>query len=221
MGKTAPHIAILDDHELISASLKVALEADGYPVTVPPLTTLGEVEAALTRNPPEVALLDLDLGDFGRGEDLLPALIACGSRVIIVSGSADYSAAGRCLSAGVRGWVPKTAPFDDLLLAISKEANGEACLSEVQRERLIEAWRMREKNVADSHAPFERLTRREASVLGMLMDGKPVEQIAARSYVSVTTVRTQVRAILTKLGVNSQLEAVAMANRADWVPTFD
>ena len=37
-----------------------------------------------------------------------------------------------------------------------------------------------------------------------------------RSVVSVATVRTQVRGILTKLGVNSQLAAVALAHKLDW-----
>lgn len=50
----------------------------------------------------------------------------------------------------------------------------------------------------------------------MLRCGLAVERIAAESFVSGTTVRTQVRSILLKLGVNSQLEAVALAARAGW-----
>jgi DNA-binding NarL/FixJ family response regulator len=50
------------------------------------------------------------------------------------------------------------------------------------------------------------------------MEGRSVDRIAETSFVSSDTVRTQVRAILTKLGVNSQLEAVAMARRAGWFP---
>ena len=55
------------------------------------------------------------------------------------------------------------------------------------------------------------LTERERSVLTALMEGKSAEQIAAESFVSVCTVRTQIRQVLLKLGVRSQLAAVAHA----------
>lgn len=48
------------------------------------------------------------------------------------------------------------------------------------------------------------------------MDGMTVERIAVESVVSAGTVRTQVKSILAKLGVNSQLQAVALASRAGW-----
>lgn len=211
-----PHVVIIDDHELLSASLKAALEADGYRVTVPPLTGFGEVTDALADCAPDVALLDLDLGDFGSGEDLLPVLLDCGARVIVVSATADAAAAGRCLRSGARGWVPKSASFDELLSAISKEAIGEESLDTSERWRLIDAWRRSQAAEEEALAPFDRLTDRESAVLRMLMDGITVDRIATESYVSVSTVRTQVRSILMKLGVNSQLEAVAKAGRAGW-----
>ena len=211
----APHVAILEDHRLLSASLKAALEADGYQVSVPSLTVFGEVADALAADPPDVALLDLDLGDFGSGEDLLPVLRDCGTRVIVVSSGPD-EAAGRCLRSGARGWVPKSASFDELLSAISKEAAGENSLGPTERERLIDHSRRHHQLTREALAPFQSLTKREADVLGMLMQGIPVDRIAAESYVTVATVRTQVRAILTKLEVNSQLEAVSKANRAGW-----
>jgi DNA-binding NarL/FixJ family response regulator len=55
-------------------------------------------------------------------------------------------------------------------------------------------------------------------VLAGLLAGEPAEAIAHRSYVSLATVRSQIRAILLKLGVNSQLAAVAMAREAGWSP---
>ena len=51
--------------------------------------------------------------------------------------------------------------------------------------------------------------------------GCPAEEIAEAQFVAVTTVRSQVRGILQKLGVRSQLAAVATANRAGWTPPID
>ena len=60
------------------------------------------------------------------------------------------------------------------------------------------------------------LTVRERTVLIHLMRGLSVDEIAAAEIVGVCTVRSQVRCILQKLGVHSQLAAVAMAHRACW-----
>ncbi len=63
---------------------------------------------------------------------------------------------------------------------------------------------------------FARLTEREQFVLSELMEGHGAEDIAKAAFVSISTVRSQIKAILQKLGVNSQLAAVAMARRAGW-----
>ena len=62
----------------------------------------------------------------------------------------------------------------------------------------------------------EQLTTVEADVLRALGPGDSVSRIAEKRVVSEATVRTQVRAVLQKLGVTSQLEAVARARAADW-----
>jgi DNA-binding NarL/FixJ family response regulator len=66
---------------------------------------------------------------------------------------------------------------------------------------------------------FESLTPRERAVLGGLMIGLRPADIARRDFVSVVTVRNQVQAILTKLNVHSQLEAVAAARWSGWEDT--
>jgi DNA-binding CsgD family transcriptional regulator len=66
---------------------------------------------------------------------------------------------------------------------------------------------------------FSDLTSRERLVLSDLIDGYHASAIAERACVSVATVRTQIRSILQKLGVNSQLAAVALARQAGWTLT--
>jgi len=62
----------------------------------------------------------------------------------------------------------------------------------------------------------EWLTCRERAVLRHMVEGLSAEQIAAVDYVTVATVRSQIRSILSKLGVRSQLAAVAYAHRLMW-----
>jgi DNA-binding NarL/FixJ family response regulator len=85
----------------------------------------------------------------------------------------------------------------------------QAVLQQLCRERAEQRARL---------APFLTLSRREAAVLALMMDGHSAETIAATCFVSLPTVRSQIRAILTKLDVKSQLAAVARAYRAGWTP---
>jgi DNA-binding NarL/FixJ family response regulator len=65
---------------------------------------------------------------------------------------------------------------------------------------------------------LDQLTPREREILGCLMGGLTVREIAHRWVVSEATVRTQVKSILSKLEVSSQLAAVGLANQVRWRP---
>lgn len=65
---------------------------------------------------------------------------------------------------------------------------------------------------------FERLSPREQEVLFALMKGQTARDICERDYVSMPTVRSQIHAILSKLGVSTQLAAVVLAYRDGWLP---
>ena len=52
------------------------------------------------------------------------------------------------------------------------------------------------------------------TVLAALMDGKSAEEISSVLFVSVATVRSQIRSVLQKLNVHSQVAAVSIANRS-------
>jgi DNA-binding NarL/FixJ family response regulator len=64
--------------------------------------------------------------------------------------------------------------------------------------------------------PFAVLTEREQFVLAELIEGHCAEEIASDAVVSISTVRSHIKSILQKLGVSSQLAAVALARRAGW-----
>jgi len=80
----------------------------------------------------------------------------------------------------------------------------------------VRAAVLAERDEAARLAPFRQLTPREQAVLAAVVDGVPALEIAQTSSVSEATVRTQIRAVLAKLGVRSQLAAAAAARRAGW-----
>jgi DNA-binding NarL/FixJ family response regulator len=89
-------------------------------------------------------------------------------------------------------------------------------MSKQERERLVARGRAEGEFEREVKARFDLLTTRESEVLGQLMAGRQVSEIARRGFVSESTVRTQVKSVLSKLQVNSQLTAVGLAYRAHW-----
>jgi DNA-binding NarL/FixJ family response regulator len=143
------------------------------------------------------------------------AVLSARDRRVIVYGGDEGEPFFEAVAAGAVGFVSDRANASDFVRAA--EALREGAVSvfpEHTGRRLAQrGWFAAE----DSDAGWERLTRREREVLGGLTLGLRPAEIAQRDFVSVTTVRNQVQAILTKLNVHSQLEAVAMAHRFGWL----
>jgi DNA-binding NarL/FixJ family response regulator len=87
-----------------------------------------------------------------------------------------------------------------------------------EREQLIAHYHSESGRIRGLRSRLDNLTTREREVLAHLMNGQPVRDIARESFVSEATVRTQVKSILAKLDVSSQLAAVGAAHRASWRP---
>jgi DNA-binding NarL/FixJ family response regulator len=210
---------IVEDHELLSATLALALRQLGLEVETTHGPAPEDVVELARQLAPVLVLLDLELGDgLGSGLDLVRPLSAAGAKVVIMSGVTDRARLAACLEAGAMGIVSKTTGFDDLVEAVRRLAEGQAILSENDRQELLADLRAKRSADRQRLAPFEALTSREKAVLAGLVAGESAEEIAARSYVSLSTVRTQIRSILLKLRVNSQLTAVALAREAGWPP---
>jgi two-component system, NarL family, nitrate/nitrite response regulator NarL len=212
-------VLIVEDHALLTEVLALAMRLQGFEEvhTAPPDDTSPETVLALAAEVrPEVVLLDLHLG--GRlGIPMIGPLIDGGARVLILTGSQDRDLLAECLEAGAAGLFDKSQPFDNLMSIISDAAIGLTVLKPSAREELLAELRGRRRDERDRQALFESLSRREREVLMALVDGRSAEDIAASLGVSVATVRTHIQSVLRKLGVNSQLAAVALARRSGWV----
>ena len=214
------HLLIVEDHELLAGTLALALRQEGLDVHTATGPTADAVVDLARTLAPALVLLDLDLGPpLGDGLDLVPDLVATGARVVMVTGVTDRARLGACLEAGASGIVSKAAGFEHLIAAVQHAADGRAVMGDDERQALLAAARARRRAEEERLRPFRALTPREQAVLARLVAGESAETIAARSYVSLATVRSQIRSVLLKLGVNSQLAAVALAHDAGWPAT--
>lgn len=215
-------VLIVEDHVLFAESLELALTLEGYDARRLPLPTssaaTGQLLAAALRLRPRIVLLDLDLGSFGDGVRLIHPLAASGANVVVVTASSDRSRWGECLRFGARKTMSKTQPLNEILSVVRRIHQGLPVADAQERENLLRLWEAQRKTVEEQRRRLDRLTPREREVLARLREGTPVRNIARESVVSEATVRTQVKSILAKLGVSSQLAAVGLAHNAGWRP---
>jgi DNA-binding NarL/FixJ family response regulator len=210
-------VVIVEDHELLASSLALALRQLGLEVETVAGPTVADVVGAVRRLAPVLVLLDLHLGPrLGSGLDLIGPLMAAGGRVVMMTGEDARDRLGACIEAGAAGVVRKTAGLDELVEAIRQAAAGEDLLTTHQRQILLAELQTRRQADHRRLAPFTALSPREQAVLAQLVAGDSAETIARVSYVSLATVRSQIHSILNKLGVKSQLAAVALARTARW-----
>lgn len=214
-------IAIVEDHGLIAQTVATALTASGHEVDVITPPADGDLLAAIGPSGQDLVLLDLDLGPWGDATAMIGGLAQAGVPVVMVTGVDDPVRRAACVAAGAVGVVNKSSGFDALLDAVDRTLRDGSLLSEHERQEHLALYRDHLRDEAVRLAPFEELSTREAEVLGELMAGKSVDDIAREAVVTVATVRTQVRAILRKLDASSQVAAIGRARDAAWTPPQD
>lgn len=213
-------VVIVEDHVLFAESLELALSIEGYDVRRVPLPEDEVSPAALlrsiTRLNPRVVLLDLDLGSFGDGGRLVTPLAKAGINVVVVTASNEQARWGEVIRLGARKVLSKSRPLNEILATVRRLNQGQRVMESEEREELLATWSRERAHLASARSRLESLTIRERQVLAYLMEGESVRDIAAIGCVSEATVRTQVKSILSKLEVSSQLAAVGLANRVAW-----
>jgi DNA-binding NarL/FixJ family response regulator len=214
-------LALVEDHSLFAESLEMALHLEGFDAARVALErdmAASRLLTAILALRPRTVLLDLDLGAYGDGMALIRPLTDARVAVIVVTSTTDRTRWGECVLHGARKIVPKNAPLSEIIACVRRIGNGLPMMLPAEREELLECWRQRVAAEKEILKRLHQLTVREGEVLGLLMSGQQVSEIARGRFVSESTVRTQVKAILAKLQVGSQLTAVGLAHRADWTP---
>jgi DNA-binding NarL/FixJ family response regulator len=210
-------VVIVDDHGLLAQSLTFALRAEGLQVKRCSEISHEGILGMVDRSRPELVLLDLDVGGaLGSSLSLIPELTAQGANIVMLTGVTDRVRLAQCVHTGAVGIIAKSEPFETLIAGVKQALNTHSLFSPGEREEHLAELRRHDAAERKRLELFEQLTRREAQVLSALMDGMTADQIAADWVVAMSTVRSQIRNLLVKLGVNSQLSAVVLAQKANW-----
>ncbi|MGB0099959.1 MAG: LuxR C-terminal-related transcriptional regulator [Nocardioides sp.] len=205
---------------MFGESLVVALESKGFDadhlLRYDSHAGAGRLHSAILRRMPDVVILNVDLDPVSSGSSLVEPLSRAGVDVVVVTECGDRVRCGEALSRGAKAVVFAEGTLDGLLVVLERLRDQLPAIAAAEREDLIEAYVCEGETRRLDRLRLEGLSMRENQILRDLMGGRSVVEIAATGVVSEATVRTQVKTILGKLGVSSQLQAVGMAHRHQW-----
>ena len=128
------------------------------------------------------------------------------TQVIALTSFKEEELVKSALEAGAIGYLLKDVTADELVKAIRAAHAGRATLSPEAAQVLVHA-------ASQPPTPGHDLTERERVVLALMVEGLNNTQIAGRLVISPSTIKSHVSSILSKLGVASRTEAVALALR--------
>ncbi len=209
-------IVIADAHRVFAEALTLLLRRAGHEI-VGCVTGLRPAAAVITAEQVDACVMDISLpGTAEPGALERTVRIAPRTAFVLLAGSPHAHDLEDALAAGVRGAALKSDDFVEILRVLtgatssraSSRGPGGAVLSMAAQTCLGQRGRPR---TADDRMQF--LTQREREALARLVRGENTTAMAKSMGVRVSTARSHVDAVLTKLGAHSRLEAVAYAVR--------
>ena len=164
---------------------------------------------------PDVVLMDINMPE----KDGLQAIqeiekLDLDTKVIALSGYDDADLIFRAMKLGAKGYILKTMASAQLIYAIDEIAAGKIYLPSALSSRFFEYFQRSFKNESTDAVEenlLSYLTSREEEVLDLLTQGNNYKGIAAKLFISETTVKTHVNNIFQKLQVNDRTQAVLYA----------
>jgi DNA-binding NarL/FixJ family response regulator len=205
-------IVLVDDHRVVTHSLKLYLESFPDLRVVGIAATGEELLERLDRWQPQVVLVDLLMPGGIDGLETTRRLLQHSQdvRVIALTASTDEARMMGVLRAGAVGYVRKDADPETLLAAIRAVARGKTYIDPSIGRQLLRAA-----------ASDVALTPREVEVLRHLALGLSNKEIAAALVVGEETVKTHVGHLLMKLQVENRAQAVVTALKRGLVSLDD
>lgn len=153
---------------------------------------------------PDVCIMDIEM-PVKTGLDAAEALKGFPVKIIMLTTFARSGYFERARKAGVRGYLLKDSPFEELVASIRQIVEGRRIYAPELVDIAFEDYRE------------NPLTKRENEVLKLVAEGKTTKEIASELYLTAGTVRNYISTIFEKLEVSNRIEAISLYKEKGWI----
>ncbi len=208
-------VLICDDHRLFAEAFAYVLTASGHEV-IGCVASPDEAVQTVAANDVDVCVMDLHF-PTGSGVEGIARVLAASppTRVVALTGNSEPLTLATAIDAGAHGVAVKEHDIHQVIHTVERvhagEMVGEECRWSAKNDPLT-------SGDGDDDGMARSLTAREREVLGHLVQGASTVELAEAMTVTYSTARTHIQNVLTKLGVHSKLEAIAVAVSNEIVP---
>jgi DNA-binding NarL/FixJ family response regulator len=196
-------VVLADDHPSLLELIGNYLERRGFTI-VARARNGREALSQIEQEQPDVAILDQRMPALSGVE---VARGAARSRqqtgLILFTGFGDHALMREAFDVGVRGFVGKELPLDDLERAVVAVGGGRTWIDPLLAGNMV----------SDVPEANPQLTHREREILRLLAAGLDDRQIGERLHIAIDTVRAHLRNAMVKLGADKRTHAIAVAIR--------
>jgi DNA-binding NarL/FixJ family response regulator len=192
---------VVDEHPVVRRGVRALLEQGFNDVE---LIDAPSAEAALENDrnlKPDVVLIDPRKAPGDTEATLSELARQLESPVVVFTADGGARQLADALKAGVKGYVRKDSPAEDLIRAIRAAISGEFYIDPALSSTIV------------LEEGEKTLTARQREILQMLADGMQTDAVAKQLGLSTETVRTHTKRILAKLDADTRTQAVAIGIR--------
>ena len=200
-AKDPPRCLIVDDHPVVRAGVRSVLSDAFAGATVVDAATVEEAFDALGDEVPDVVVVDPWRVDPDIGDVVGQLRRSLGAPIVVFTSDGGARLLSEALKAGVKGYVRKDSPSEDLIRAIEAARAGEFYVDPGLSSTIV------------LDEGERTLSARQREILQMLADGMQTDAVAQQLGLSTETVRTHTKRILAKLEASTRTQAVAIGIR--------
>lgn len=201
VAQDAPSCLIVDDHPVVRAGVRAVIEAAWTEAEVADATTLDDASSLLQDDSPDVVIIDPWRAGVDVGDVVTRLQKDVKAPIVIFTSDGGARLLSESLKAGVKGYVRKDSPSEDLVRAVEAARTGDFYVDPGLSSTIV-------LDEGD-----RTLSARQREILQMLADGMQTDAVAGKLGLSTETVRTHTKRILAKLEASTRTQAVAIGIR--------
>ncbi len=206
------NVIIIDDHPLFSRGLSQLIETQKDYKVIGMAKDRNEALTLLDTTTPDLAIVDLNLGQED-GLELIKDIIIIHpqTKILVLSMHDERFYAERALKAGAKGYIMKEEAETSVSTAIETVMKGQIYLSENEKNRLDDISKNQEQNKSEPFDLISSLSDRQLQIFTLIGKGLGTVEIAAKLNLSIKTIDTHKENIKLKLHCASSAELRQMA----------